>query len=255
MKCGKQDFALLSLKEMGYPDDFPPVSKAIDWLEAAQFDDGSWLHAPHTTSVALLALSNLASQTRESVEKAASWLTFYGKEEIWSQECYANAYAPLALNSVGISSDSQAIKNGISWLLANQQDCGNGMGFWADEEDTCLAIMALVSTLQLRFKEKKVIIQPVTSKCSISIAPNLLDWQVSTPSQSRLEAKQRVDEVYFGRVTEAIDKLGGLASRSLSKSDPNQLTNHSRRAIGIGKNWSINLESFHSKRVQNCIAE
>ena len=218
-------FSLLCLSDTKHSRKLPQVEYAAKWLEVSQLPDGSWLHAPHLTAVSLLALSNLEDPNRRLVKKASDWLLNYGAKEVWTQESYANAYAILALTKAGLTTDEPAIQKGLDWLARNQTIIPRrNLGYWSDEEDTCLSIIAICSALRLRFSERKVIMIPQTASCEIIAAESQLIWNLSTPSNRKVQPTPLpLDTSVVTEIVNDLSRLGGGAYRSLrsQKSAPN----------------------------------
>ncbi|MCZ6772954.1 MAG: squalene--hopene cyclase, partial [Proteobacteria bacterium] len=142
------------LAMLGYDASYPPVRRALDFLERDQEEDGSWygrwgVNYIYGTWSVLSALGAIGEDVAKPyVRKAVQWLQDHQNEDDgWGESC--NTYDDTGLAGHGVSTASQTawaliglmavgevnspqVHRGIEYLLSNQNEAGE----WDEEEYT-----------------------------------------------------------------------------------------------------------------------
>ena len=142
------------LAMLGYDTSFPPVSRALEFLEGDQEEDGSWygrwgVNYIYGTWSVLSAIGAIGEDVAKPyVRKTVQWLQDRQNDDGgWGESC--NTYDDPALSGRGISSASQTswallslmavgevasphVQRGIDYLVHTQ----NAAGEWDEEEYT-----------------------------------------------------------------------------------------------------------------------
>ena len=142
------------LAMLGYDASYPPVRRALDFIERDQEEDGSWygrwgVNYIYGTWSVLSALGVIGEDVAKPyVRKAVQWLQDHQNEDDgWGESC--NTYDDTALAGHGVSTASQTawaliglmavgevnspqVHRGIEYLLRNQNEAGE----WDEEEYT-----------------------------------------------------------------------------------------------------------------------
>ncbi len=142
------------LAMLGYDATFPPVKRALEFLESDQEEDGSWygrwgVNYLYGTWSVLAALGVIGEDVAKPyVRKAVQWLQDTQNEDGgWGESC--NTYDEPALTGHGVSTASQTswallglmavgavgsphVQRGIDFLLRTQNEAGE----WDEEEYT-----------------------------------------------------------------------------------------------------------------------
>jgi squalene-hopene/tetraprenyl-beta-curcumene cyclase len=142
------------LAMLGYDASFPPVSRALEFLERDQEDDGSWygrwgVNYIYGTWSVLSAIGAIGEDVAKPyIRKTVQWLQDRQNEDGgWGESC--NTYDDPALGGRGVSTASQTawallslmavdevgsphVERGIDYLVRHQ----NAVGEWDEEEYT-----------------------------------------------------------------------------------------------------------------------
>lgn len=142
------------LAMLGYDLTFPPVKRALDFLEQDQEEDGSWygrwgVNYIYGTWSVLCALGAIGEDVAKPyVRKAVQWLQDTQNEDGgWGESC--NTYDDAAMSGHGVSTASQTawallalmsvgavgspqVQRGIDYLVRTQNEAGE----WDEEEYT-----------------------------------------------------------------------------------------------------------------------
>jgi squalene-hopene/tetraprenyl-beta-curcumene cyclase len=142
------------LSMLGYPPDFPPIARALDFLKREQEASGAWfgrwgVNYIYGTWSVLVALRQVGEDMSQPfIQRAVAWLkACQNPDGGWGESCYTynepslagkapstpsqTAWALLGLMAAG-EVDSPAVQNGIHYLVSSQ----NALGGWEEKQFT-----------------------------------------------------------------------------------------------------------------------